>query len=139
VLSQHGAADCAALRGVLLGATQCGHHISHANEAELDANHFQHLFLNTYGSVLAAAPCDLIQAYWEFMCGRGIAQARQGESWFQFISVDCCSCSGMAGVSGTMTRPEKLSFMVDNRTATLQRAQYNLYYTVPFVLHSSRT
>ena len=36
-------------------------------------------------------------------------------------------------------KARKLSFMVDYRTATLQRAQYNFYYTVPFVLHSSRT
>ncbi len=55
---------------------------TYANEVELDEDCFQHLFLNTYGSVLAAAPCDLIQAYWEHMCGRGIAQAKQGESLF---------------------------------------------------------
>ena len=36
-------------------------------EVELDETHFQHLFLNAYASVLAAAApcttCDLIQAY----------------------------------------------------------------------------
>lgn len=32
-------------------------------EVELDQNHFQHLFLNSYGSVLtAAAPCDLLHS-----------------------------------------------------------------------------
>ncbi len=44
----------------------------------------------------------------------------------------------MAGISGTMTKPETLSFMVDTLTVALQHAKYKLYYTVPFVLHSSR-
>ena len=46
-------------------------------EVELDENHFLHLFLNAYGSVLAAAaPCDLIQAYWGIVCGHEVVQAR---------------------------------------------------------------